>query len=91
VRQIVETVYDFDDDSDGYGITRARLMHEVMLSNAKLREYLVLLTAHRFLSYKPEMRRYNITEKGLRFLDIYYKLRDIMSEEEEKGIKRQKI
>ena len=80
VRQIIETVNDFEENGDGNGITQTRLMHDVMLSSAQLKEYLVLLTAHRFL-IKPEMRRYYVTEKGQKFLEIYYKLSEMISEE----------
>jgi predicted transcriptional regulator len=81
VCRILEIVNDFYIVSDG--ITRPKLTHRVHLTRAQLKEYLVLLTAHRLLTYNSTNRRYSISEKGLRFLDIYYKLIDMIGEEGE--------
>jgi predicted transcriptional regulator len=81
VRQIMETVKDYD--VEGEGITQTKLMYKVYLSSAQSKEYLALLTAHHLLIYNPANRRYSITEKGLRYLGVYYKLSHMMSEEEE--------
>ena len=90
VREIIETVNDFEGNGDGNGITLTRLMDEVKLSSTQLKEYLVLLTAHRFL-IKPKMRRYYVTEKGQRFLEIYYKLSEMISDEEVEVAQKRKI
>jgi len=77
----METVNDYDDR--GEGITQTKLMYEVMLSSAKSKEYLALLTDHRLIIHNPADHRYGITEKGLQYLGVYDKLSHIMSEEEE--------
>jgi len=80
IRQIIEITNDYDLDK---GITRTKLMHKAYLSSAQLKEYLALLTAHRLLTHNSAVRRFRVTEKGLQFLEIYYKLSDMLSEEEE--------
>jgi predicted transcriptional regulator len=86
--QILETVHDHDgneaDDHDG-GITETGIMYDVIyLSGAQLREYLIALTVHVLLIYDPIMRTYDITGRGIRFLELYSKLDDMMEEEREK-------
>lgn len=82
VSQILEIVNDFYIETDG--VTRTKLMHWVRLSRAQLKEYLILLSAYRLLIHNSRNRRYSITEKGLRFLEIYYKLIDMIGKEEGK-------
>jgi predicted transcriptional regulator len=81
VREILEIVNDYYIESDG--VTRIKLTHLVYLSSAQLKEYLVILTTHHLLVHNSTNRRYRMTKKGLRFLEIYYKLRDMISEGEE--------
>jgi predicted transcriptional regulator len=86
VAQILQTVYDndTDDEGDGKGLTHTEIMYMVYLSSGSLREYLVALTVHVLLIYDPAMRRYHITERGIRFLELYCRLGDMMTEEEQK-------
>ena len=81
ISQILENVYGHDEDDDGEGITQTKIMYAVYLSSCSLREYLIALTVHGLLIYDSAMRRYHITEKGIRFLELYSKLDD--KEEEE--------
>jgi predicted transcriptional regulator len=85
VSQILEAANDHDDVE---GVTHTTLMYEVMLSSAKLKEYLIVLTAHDLLSYERTMDRYSITGKGLQFLEIYDSLGH-MIEDEDKGEEEQ--
>jgi predicted transcriptional regulator len=83
ISQILETVYDHDGDDDGEGITQTKVMYAIYLSSGSLKEYLIALTVNRLLIYDPAMRKYHITEKGIRFLELYSKLGDMTKEEEE--------
>jgi predicted transcriptional regulator len=85
VSQILESANDHDDVG---GVAPTTLMYEVMLSSVKLKEYLILLTAHGLLSYESTMHRYSITGKGLQFLEIYDSLGHMM-EDEDKGEEQQ--
>jgi len=69
--------------SYGYhGFKQTIIMYDVYLTSSELREYLIALTVHGLLIYEPPMRRYDITEKGLRFLEVYDKLGDMLKEEQ---------
>jgi predicted transcriptional regulator len=81
VTKILETVYDHE--GDGEGITQSTIRCEVYLSGAQLREYLILLTLRGLLIYDSATRRYHITGKGLRFLDIWHNISDIATELEQ--------
>jgi predicted transcriptional regulator len=85
VAQILQTVYenDTDDEGGGEGLTHTEIMYAVYLSSGSLREYLIALTVHVLLIYDPTMRTYHITERGIRFLELYCRLGD-MTEEEQK-------
>jgi predicted transcriptional regulator len=85
VAQILQIVYDndTDDEGGGEGLTHTEIMYAVYLSSGSLREYLIALTVHVLLIYDPTMRTYHITERGIRFLELYYRLGD-MTEEEQK-------
>ena len=85
VAQILQTVCDNDtDDECGEGLTHTEIMYAVYLSSGSLSEYLIALTVHVLLIYDPTMRRYHITERGIRFLELYWRLGDMTEEEEEK-------
>ncbi len=84
VAQILQTVYDNDGDGGGDGITQTKIMYAVYLSSGSIREYLIALTVNVLLIYDPTMRTYHITERGIRFLELYSKLDDIIKVEEGK-------
>jgi predicted transcriptional regulator len=54
---------------------------DVYLSGAQLREYLIGLILHRLIIFDSAMRRYHITEKGTRILELWSKLDDLTMEE----------
>ena len=77
--QILETVNDHGEDEDG--VSQTTIRYEVFLSGAQLKQYLIALTLHGLLSYNSTSRRYNVTEKGLRFLQIYYEISNILNQD----------
>jgi predicted transcriptional regulator len=82
--QILETVYGHtSNEADDDGITETRIMHNVNLSGAQLREYLIALTVHVLLIYDPIMRSYHIADRGIQFLELYCKLGDMTMEKAE--------
>jgi hypothetical protein len=54
---------------------------DVYLSGAQLREYLIGLILHRLIIFDSAMRRYHITEKDTRILELWSKLDDLTMEE----------
>ena len=62
-----------DDDA-----TKTKIMYKAFLSYSQLKEYLTVLTEVDLLSYDEETRTFKTTEKGLRFLDTYNQLGDVI-------------
>ena len=79
IAQILEAV----NDGSGYGyggLTKTNIMYRAYLSYAQLKEYLKILTNTGLLSYDQDTQRFTITEKGLRFLEAYSHLHELMKE-----------
>lgn len=85
VFQILKTVNDHGEEEDG--VTQTTIRYEVFLSGAQLKEYLIALTIHGLLSYNSTSHRYNTTQKGLHFLNICYKMDDMIHQ----GQQRQQL
>jgi predicted transcriptional regulator len=64
-------------------ITKTRLMYKVFLSHDQLKGYVKVLTESDLLRYDCVTRTFKTTEKGLRFLNLYNKIDQLMKEEEE--------
>ena len=84
VFQILETVNDQGEDDDG--VSQTTIRYEIFLSGAQLKEYLIALTIHGLLSYNSTSRRYSVTEKGLRFLNLCHKMDDMVNEEQQQQL-----
>jgi predicted transcriptional regulator len=72
IRQILEVA------NDAVNITRTKLMYNAFLSYNQLKDYLTLLIKRDLLSYDSITQTYKITEKGLRLLEFYNELDDMM-------------
>ena len=85
VSQILETVYDHDGyhDDDRDGISQTKIMYGVNRSSGLVKYYLIALSVHGLLFNDSAMRRYHITENGIRFLELYSKLDDLIEDEME--------
>jgi predicted transcriptional regulator len=75
INQILET-------ANGGVTTKLKIMYKANLSYSQLKDYLMTLSNKNLLSYDLDTHTFKTTEKGLRFLEIYNKLDDIMREEE---------
>jgi predicted transcriptional regulator len=53
-------------------------MYRGLLSFAQMKEYLILLTEKELLRYNEDTQTFKTTEKGLRFLNIYSRLGDMI-------------
>jgi predicted transcriptional regulator len=62
----------------GGGATKAKIMYDAFLSYNNLAPLLTFLTERGFLSYHLNTRTFKTTEKGLRFLEIYNQMIDVM-------------
>ena len=53
-------------------------MYRAFLSYKQLKEYLILLTETDLLRYDKHTQTFKTTEKGLRFLDIYNQMDEML-------------
>ena len=64
--------------ANGGGATKSKMMYKAFLNYVQLREFLTVLTEIKLLSYDGETHTFKTTEKGLRFLDTYNQIGDVM-------------
>ena len=76
VIQILEAVSD-QTKNGPVGATKTTLMYEVFLNSNQSREHLAALTAYNLLHYEKAMGTYSTTKKGLRYLELWYKINDM--------------
>ncbi|MDQ4013397.1 MAG: winged helix-turn-helix domain-containing protein [Thermoproteota archaeon] len=70
--------------ANGGDVTRTKIMYRGLLSYAQIKEYLMLLTEKELLRYDKETQTFRTTEKGLRFLDIYDRIGDMINERQQR-------
>jgi predicted transcriptional regulator len=61
------------------GASKTKLMYSAYLSYAQLKEYLDFLQKRELLTYDQEFRLFRLTPKGLRFLNYYDEMKDVIS------------
>jgi predicted transcriptional regulator len=64
------------------GATKTEIIYKVLLSHDQLNEYLMILTGSDLLRYDGETHIYKTTEKGLRFLQAYNHIDQILKEQQ---------
>jgi predicted transcriptional regulator len=82
VSQILEVAY-------GGNATKTNIMYKAFLSYDQLKEQLAILTEKDLLRYDEDTRTFKTTEKGLRFLQIYHLIGDMIKEEDEEEQQQQ--
>ncbi len=75
--EIIRQILDIANDA-GEGITQTKLMYKALLSYKQLKEYLMLLTENDLLNYDSITQTYKTTERGIRLLQFYNELDDMM-------------
>jgi predicted transcriptional regulator len=63
------------------GVAKTKIMYKAFVSHDQLKEYLMLLIRTGLLHYDEEMRTFKTTEKGLRFLQTYNHIDQILKEQ----------
>jgi predicted transcriptional regulator len=62
------------------GATQKKILYRAYLSYQHLKEYLILLQENDLIKYQEEqVRVYRTTDKGLRFLDLYNRLNEVVA------------
>jgi predicted transcriptional regulator len=77
-RSRIEIISQILKTANGDGATKAKIMYDAFLSYNNLAPLLTFLTERGFLSYHLNTRTFKTTEKGLRFLEIYNQMIDLM-------------
>jgi predicted transcriptional regulator len=62
------------------GVTKTRIMFNAYLSFVQLKDYLAILIENGLLEHMPENNRYRTTAKGVKMLDAWKKVNDLLKE-----------
>jgi predicted transcriptional regulator len=65
--------------ANGSDARKLKMMYKAKINYDQLREYLRVLTKNELLSYDLDTQTFKTTEKGLRFLDAYNKIGDVIN------------
>jgi predicted transcriptional regulator len=77
-RSRIEIISRILEIANGGNITKSKILYQSFLSYDKMKEYLEVLTKTDLISYDLDTHTFKTTEKGLRFLDIYNQLDDMI-------------
>ena len=75
--------YDNNEHHTGRGVIQTEIMNKSRLSYNQLQAYLKVLTENDLLSFDSATRKFKITQKGRRFVQLYNKMSDLVKEEQE--------
>jgi predicted transcriptional regulator len=65
-------------DTANGGATKTKIMYHAFLSFAQVKVYARALTENNLLNYDAYTQTFKTTEKGLRFLDTYNQINDVL-------------
>ena len=65
------------------GVTKNKIIYKAVLGYDQMNKYLMLLAKSSLLSYDFVTSSFKTTEKGLRFLNLYHKIDQLMNEEQQ--------
>ena len=66
--------------ANGSNATRSKIAYNAFLNYYQLKEYLMLLTEKELLCYNEDTQTFKTTERGLRLLDTYNQMDDMIKE-----------
>jgi predicted transcriptional regulator len=64
--------------ANGGDATKTKIMYKAFLSYNQLKEFLMVLTANDLLSYDLDTHTFKTTEKGLRLLEVYNQMDQVI-------------
>ncbi len=79
---IIGSILEVAKEEGKYGASQTKIMYKVFLSYEQLKQYLLILAENNLLLHDEETRTLKITDKGLRFLEIYCEMRKVSLAEE---------
>jgi predicted transcriptional regulator len=86
IRSRIEIISQILETANGGVATKIEMMYKANVSYVQLKEYLKTLSEKNLLNYDLDTHTFKTTEKGVRFLEFYNKLDDIMREEEQQQL-----
>lgn len=82
--QILEAANASDgNNQEDEGIIETKIMYDIPITSAHLKEYLKVLIERDLLSFDSARHRFKTTQKGRRFLEIYNKMGNVMEEQQQ--------
>lgn len=75
----------YDDDHTD-GVMQTEIINKALVGYNQLKEYLKVLTESDLLSFDSATRKFKITQKGRRFVQIYNNMSDLVKEAQEQQI-----
>jgi predicted transcriptional regulator len=73
-----DIIRDILDAANGGNATRTKIMYKAYLSFGQIKENVSLLAENNLLSFDSHTQTFKTTEKGLRLLDAYNKMHDMI-------------
>jgi predicted transcriptional regulator len=77
--------------ANGKRVTKTKMTYKVAISYVQLKEHLTVLTEKDLIHYDEYTQTFKTTEKGLRFLDLYNQISDMIKEEEQPSKPQRKM
>jgi predicted transcriptional regulator len=74
--EIISVILEIANDSNG--VNKTKIMYKAFLPSLHLNQYLLLVIENGLIEYQERKRTYRTTEKGLRFLDLYRHLTELI-------------
>ena len=66
------------------GAKKTLIMYKAYLSSEQIREYLRVLNEKELIKYEEDSRLHRVTDKGLRFMNVYDEISELISDVEER-------
>jgi predicted transcriptional regulator len=82
-RSRIDVISKILDAANGCNVTKMKITYKVLLHLTQLKENLMLLTQHNLLRYDKDTQTFRTTYKGMRFLQIYNQLDELINGEKE--------
>ena len=79
-RSRTDIISEILDAANGSNASKTKIMYKVFLSFEQMKEYLMILTKSDLLRYDSNTHTFKTTEKGLKFLEAYNQMDNMIKE-----------